>query len=48
MFADEGANVVIADIAEAKAESTADPIRAAGGDATAIAVNVRDLNLSEC
>jgi NAD(P)-dependent dehydrogenase (short-subunit alcohol dehydrogenase family) len=42
MFADEGASVVIADVAEAKAASTADAIRAAGGDATAIAVDVRD------
>jgi NAD(P)-dependent dehydrogenase (short-subunit alcohol dehydrogenase family) len=42
MFAEAGASVVIADLAEAKAELTADAIRAVGGDATAIRVDVRD------
>lgn len=38
----EGARVVVADIAEARAETTARAIQAAGADATAIRVDVRD------
>ncbi len=41
MFADEGANVVIADLAEARARSTADAILAVGGEAMATKVDVR-------
>jgi NAD(P)-dependent dehydrogenase (short-subunit alcohol dehydrogenase family) len=41
MFAAEGANVVIADLAEAKARATAEAIRAVGGEAMAMRVDVR-------
>jgi NAD(P)-dependent dehydrogenase (short-subunit alcohol dehydrogenase family) len=41
-FAREGARVVVADINRAKAEETAQRIRSAGGEATAIQVDVAD------
>jgi NAD(P)-dependent dehydrogenase (short-subunit alcohol dehydrogenase family) len=41
MFADEGAHVVIADLNQARARSTADAIQAVGGEAMAIKVDVR-------
>ncbi|UTF54890.1 SDR family NAD(P)-dependent oxidoreductase [Natronosalvus rutilus] len=42
-FADEGANVVVADIVESSARETVDLIEAAGGDATFVEVDVSDL-----
>lgn len=40
MFAREGARVVLADVSEEAAESAAAEVRAAGGDATAVAADV--------
>jgi len=40
MFAKEGARVVLADVSEEAAESAAAEVRAAGGDATAVAADV--------
>ena len=42
LFAGEGARVVAADLTEETAEATAQAVRAAGGEATAIAVDVSD------
>ncbi|MFC7231543.1 SDR family NAD(P)-dependent oxidoreductase [Saliphagus sp. GCM10025308] len=42
-FADEGANVVVADIVESSARETVDLIEANGGDATFVEVDVSDL-----
>jgi len=42
LFAGEGARVVAADLTEETAEATAETVRSAGGEATAIAVDVSD------
>jgi NAD(P)-dependent dehydrogenase (short-subunit alcohol dehydrogenase family) len=41
-LADRGASVVVADLQQARAEATAERIRAAGGQALALALDVRD------
>lgn len=41
-FADHGANVVVADVDEARAQGTVDEIGDAGGEATAVRVDVSD------
>lgn len=46
-FADEGANVVVADIAEQIGRDTVDRIEDAGGDATFVEVDVSDLASGE-
>jgi NAD(P)-dependent dehydrogenase (short-subunit alcohol dehydrogenase family) len=42
LFAREGGRIVAADVTEGTAESAADAVRAAGGEATAVAVDVSD------
>jgi glucose 1-dehydrogenase len=46
-FAHEGASVIVADISGEQAEQTAAEIRAAGGNARAITVDLADLNTHE-